>query len=119
VFANNFKQILTYNASLSSSFDLTKMAFDLMIIDASDDASHLFLEIVSPSCKQLNIPIIVLKLRFSNYKALANALEASVVTEIKDLGGASLLSYLTKTKLPRLENRLITWGKKAFRSLFG
>src|SRR4051794_17623291 len=39
VFANNFKHIITYNAALSSSFDLTKMNFDLLIIDASNEAS--------------------------------------------------------------------------------
>jgi hypothetical protein len=121
VLADKFKCILTYNAALSSTHDLTQMVFDLLIIDISKDAtnaSHLFLEMIYPSCKPLNIPIIVLKLRHSNYKCLASALEASVIKEIQEFVGDSLVSYLTKTTLPKLESRLITWAKKLFSSLF-
>jgi len=112
--SKNFKQIIVYNSALNSSFDIASMAFDLLVIDASQKENHMFLEIVSASLPGLNIPAIVLKKRFSNYKDLASGLDAYVVSRIEDLEGPNFFSFLTKSKLPKLRSRLRILLKKLF-----
>ena len=55
VLSKNFKNIIVYNAALNSgNLDLSKMTFDLLVIDVSQKENHLFLEIVSPMAVGLN-----------------------------------------------------------------
>ena len=112
VLSKNFKQILVYNAALSSgNTDIGTLAFDLLIVEANA-ANHTFLEIIAPSTKKLQIPLIVLKLKFSNYKALATDLGATVITRVEDI--ASFGDFLSKTRVTKLEHRLLTFFKKLF-----
>lgn len=114
VLAKNFQTIIVYHAGLNGQMDLSKMAFDLLVVDASKPENHLFLEIVTPSCAQLNIPILLLKKKFSNCKALGEGLGAYIVSRIEALDGVNFFRSLVKTKLPHLENRLLTFIKKVF-----
>jgi hypothetical protein len=106
VLSKNFKNIIVYNAALNSgNLDLSKMTFDLLVIDVSKKENHLFLEIVSPMAAGLNVPIIVLKKKMSNYDQLVEALEAYVVSKIEDLEGQNFFNFLVKNKLPKLDNK--------------
>ena len=106
VLSKNFKNIIVYNAALNSgNLDLSKMTFDLLVVDVSQKENHLFLEIVSPMAAGLNIPIIVLKKKLSNYGELVEALEAYVVSRIEDLEGQNFFNFLVKNKLPKLDNK--------------
>ena len=107
VLSKNFKNIILFDANLhAANTDLDSFAFDLLIINVSNKESHLFLEIVSPQAKSLNIPIIVVKRSLSNYKQLVDALGAYVVSRIEDLDGTNFLNFLVKEKLPKLESKL-------------
>ena len=113
VLSKNFKNIIVYNAALNSgNLDLSKMTFDLLVIDVSQKENHLFLEIVSPMAAGLNIPIIVLKKKLSNYGELVEALEAYVVSRIEDLDGQNFFNFLVKNKLPKLDNKCINIFKR-------
>jgi len=113
--SKNFKQIIVYNSALNSgNLDIASMAFDLLVIDASQKENHMFLENISALLPGLNIPAIVLKKRFSNYKDLATGLDGYVVSRIEDLEGPNFFSFLTKSKLPKLRSRLRTLLKKLF-----
>jgi len=115
----NFQQIHVFNSALDSGrLDLSKLAFDLLVIDASKAENHTYLEMIAPSCAGLNIPIIVLRQSLSNYKKLAEDLEAYMVSRIEDLEGPNFFLFLTKTKLRKLQSRWITLLKRAFRLLF-
>ena len=106
VLSKNFKNIIVYNSALNSgNLDLSKMTFDLLVIDVSKKENHLFLEIVSPMAAGLNVPIIVLKKKMSNYDQLVEALEAYVVSKIEDLEGQNFFNFLVKNKLPKLDNK--------------
>ena len=106
VLSKNFKNIVVYNSALNSgNLDLNKMSFDLLVIDVSKKENHLFLEIISPMAPGLNIPIIVLKKKMSNYVQLVEALEAYVVSKIEDLDGQNFFNFLVKNKLPKLDNQ--------------
>ena len=118
VLNKNFQQIHVFNSVLDKGLDLTKLAFDLLVIDASQAANHTYLEMIAPSCAGLNIPIIVLRQSFSNYKKLAEDLQAYMISRIEDLEGANFFLFLTKTKLRKLQNRWITLAKRLFRMLF-
>jgi hypothetical protein len=117
ILGKNFQQIHVYNSELDR-LDMSKLTFDLLVVDASSAANHLFLEMVSPSCASLNIPIIVLKQPLSNYKKLAEDLQAYMVSRIEFLEGPHFFQFLTKTKLRKLESRWITVLKRLFRMLF-
>ena len=60
----------------------------------------------------LNIPIIVLKKKLSNYGELVEALEAYVVSRIEDLDGQNFFNFLVKNKLPKLDNKCINIFKR-------
>ena len=109
VLSKNFKSIVVYNSSLNSgNVDLSKMHFDLLVIDLScskKKENHVFLEIVTPMAKSLNIPIIVLKRTLSNYVDLVEALEGFVLSKIPlDLEGQQFLNALVKKSLPKLNS---------------
>jgi len=89
-----------------------------MVIDASLSENHTFLEMIAPSCAPLNIPIIVLGTSLSNFKKLAEDLQAYVISKIEDLEGPNFFLFLTKTKLRKLQSRWITLAKRLFRLLF-
>lgn len=115
ILSKNFKNIHLYNAALSSdNMDLTALTFDLLIVDASKRENYLFLEVVGGQCAALNIPIIVLKRRFTNSKDLALQLDAYVIDELADLTGPNFFRSLTKDKLVRLQSRIWTLLKKLF-----
>ena len=126
ILAKNFKTIIVYHALLNAAqMDLTQMTFDLLVLDASDAANHTFLETVTPSCVALNIPILVLKKSYSNYADLVAGLNATSsttvaypISRIQDLTGANFFLSLLKTKLPKLESRVITLLKKVFAAFF-
>ncbi len=111
----NFPRVIVYHAGLNSSeMELSKLAFDLLVIDARVDANHLFLEIIKDQAGQLGIPFLVLKKRLSNAKALATELGAYVISKVEDLDGSNFFLGLVKAKLPKLESRLWTLLKKVF-----
>ena len=111
----NFPQVIVYHAGLNSSqMDLSKMNFDLLVIDARREENHLFLEIVSSQAKALNIPIIVLKKTLSNYKDLAVSLEAYVLSKIEQLDGPNFFLSLVKARVPKLQSRWLILLKKLF-----
>ena len=113
VLSKNFKNIIVYNSALNSgNLDLSKMTFDLLVVDVSKKENHLFLEIVSPMAASLNIPVIVLKKKYSNYSELVEALEAYVVSRIEDLEGQNFFNFLVKSKLPKLDNKCFNIFKK-------
>lgn len=115
ILSKNFKAIMSYNPTLNSgNLDLNNMPFDMLIIDVSNKDSHLFLEIISPQAKALNIPIIVLKRKASNYKLLVEALEAYVISKIEDLEGENFLNFLVKNKLPKLDSTCLNLLKGCF-----
>jgi len=115
----NFHQIHVYSSILDQGrLDLEKLAFDLMVVDASVSANHTFLEMIAPASIPLNIPIVVLKQSFSNYKELAQDLQAYMISRIEDLEGPNFFLFLTKTKLPKLQSRWIVLAKRFFRMLF-
>jgi len=118
ILGKNFQQVHVYNSALDHGFDLSKLAFDLMVIDASRPENHTFLEMIAPSCASLNIPIIVLKQPLSNYKKLAEDLQAFVIGVVEDLEGPNFFLFLMKTKLRKLESRWLTVLKRLFRMLF-
>jgi hypothetical protein len=118
ILGKNFQQIHVYNSALDHAFDLSKLAFDLMVIDASKAENHTFLEMIAPSCAGLNIPIIVLGCSLSNYKKLAEDLQAYIISRIEDLEGPNFFLFLTKTKLRKLQSRWVTVLKRLFRLLF-
>ena len=117
VLNKNFQQIHVFSSALDRP-DLSKLAFDLLVIDASQPANHTFLEMIAPSCTPLNIPIIVLRQSFSNYKKLAEDLGAFMISRIEDMEGPNFFLFLTKTKLRKLQSRWITLAKRLFRLLF-
>ena len=119
ILGKNFQQIHVFQHALDHGrLDLTKLTFDLMVIDASSAENHTYLEMIAPSCAPLNIPIIVLKQPLSNYKKLAEDLQAYIVSKIEDLEGPNFFLFLTKTKLRKLQSRWITLAKRFFRLLF-
>jgi hypothetical protein len=117
ILTNNFKNIVNYHATLSSTFDLTQMSFDLLIVDKTVKANHFFLEMIVPSCKTLNIPIVVVGRNNSNDKKLASAIGATIIKKVKKLEGSDFFVFLSKTSLPKLEHRLFTAIKKFFSQL--
>ena len=117
VLCKNFQQIHVFNSALDKP-DLSKLAFDLLVIDASKTENHTFLEMIAPSCAPLNIPIIVLRQSFSNYKKLAEDLGAYMISRIEDMEGPNFFLFLTKTKVRKLQSRWITLAKRLFRLLF-
>ena len=111
----NFPQVIVYHAGLNSSqMDLSKMNFDLLVIDARREENHLFLEIVSSQAKALNIPIVILKKTLSNYKDLAVSLEAYVLSKIEQLDGPNFFLSLVKARVPKLQSRWLILLKKLF-----
>ena len=118
ILGKNFQQIHVFQHALDSQLDLTKLAFDLLVIDASSAENHTFLEMIAPSCAPLNIPIIVLGCSLSNYKKLAEDLQAYIISRIENLEGPNFFLFLTKTKLRKLQSRWITVAKRLFRLLF-
>ena len=118
VLNKNFQQIHVFSPTLDKGLDISKVAFDLLVIDASVAENHTFLEMVAPSCTPLNIPIIVLRQSFSNYKKLAGDLGAYMISRIEDMEGPNFFLFLTKTKLCKLQSRWITLAKRLFRLLF-
>ena len=104
--SKNFKSIMVYNAQLTGS-DLQKLDFDLLIVDVSHRANHLFLEMASPAATALNIPIIVLKKSLTNYAALVEALDAYVVSSVAAMEGDDFLKFLVKDKLPKFQGRCV------------
>lgn len=115
----NFQQIHVYSSTLDKGrVDLERLAFDLMVVDASRSENHTFLEMIAPASIPLNIPIVVLKQSFSNYKDLAQDLGAYMISRIEDLEGPNFFLFLTKTKLPKLQSRWIVLAKRFFRMLF-
>ena len=109
VLSQNFQQIIPYHAPLSSGkTDLAEMAFDLIIVAAREQSNHLFLEIVAPQAKALEIPVIVLKQSLTNSKALAKEMDAFVISSVSSLSGENFIRFLTKQKLPKLASRLAT-----------
>ncbi len=115
--SKNFPRVIDYTAGLNGEMDLSKIAFDLLFIDVRRPENHLFLEIVKPSCTLLNIPIIVLKRKFSNCKELVSELgpNAYSLYKIEDLEGPNFFFALVKSKLPKLESRIWTLLKKLLR----
>ena len=113
----NFPHVHVYSASLDKGVDIEKLAFDLMVVDASRSENHTFLEMIAPASIPLNIPIVVLKQSFSNYKDLAQDLQAYMISRIEDLEGPNFFLFLTKTKLPKLQSRWIVLAKRFFRML--
>jgi hypothetical protein len=112
VLSKNFKNIILFDPNLhAANTDLNSFMFDLLMINVSNKESHLFLEIISPQAKALEIPIIVVKRSVSNYKQLVDALGAYVISRIEDMDGANLINLFLKEKLPKLENRLVTFFK--------
>ena len=108
ILAKRFKNILAYHSELNSDrYDLSTMEFDLMIIDISEKANHVFLEVISNQAKGLNIPIILLKKSMTNYDAVVDALEAIVIKTIEDFDKKDFLLFLTKNKIPKLNGRFI------------
>ena len=112
----HFPNVIVYHAGLNSSqMDLSKMVFDLLVLDMRKAEDHLFLEVVSPSC---TIPVIVLKKSFSNYKdlvaELAKVAQVFVISEVVDLDGDNFFLGLVKSKLPKLQSRIWTFLKKVF-----
>ena len=119
ILGKNFQQVHVFNSALDHGrLDLSQMAFDLMVIDASRPENHTYLEMIAPSCAPLNIPIIVLGISLSNYKKLAEDLQAYIVSKIEDLEGPNFFLFLTKTKLRKLQSRWITLAKRPFLLLF-
>ena len=115
VLSKNFKNIISFDHNLhAANTDLNALTFDLLMINISNKEAHLFLEIVSPQAKALNIPIIVVKKTLSNYKKLVSALGAYVVSKIEDLDGDQFISFLLKEKLPKLDNRFTNLFKSCF-----
>lgn len=115
VLNKNFPRVIVYHAGLNSSeMDVSKMAFDLLVIDARTPENHLFLEIVSDQCSALKIPILVLKKSLSNYKDLAKELDAYVLSKIEQLDGPAFFLSLVKARLPRLQSSWLTLLKKLF-----
>jgi hypothetical protein len=105
ILSKHFKNIYLYNSELNcGNTDISKMSFDLLILDLNKDAHHEFLEIIHPQCKALNIPIIVLKRSFCNSKLLIEALDASSINSIKDFDGVNFFNYLSKGKIPKLKS---------------
>ena len=115
VLSKNFKNIIMFDPNLhAANTDLNSFAFDLLMINVSDKESHLFLEIISPQAKALEIPIVVVKRSLSNYKQLVEALGAYVISRIEDMDGTNLINLFLKEKLPKLENRVVTLFKSCF-----
>jgi hypothetical protein len=113
VLNKQFPVVIVYHAGLNSSqMDLSAMSFDLLVIDARPAENHIFMEAIKDQASKLNIPFIVLKKSKTNSKALASALGAFVVSEIKD--GANFFLTLVRSKLPRLESRFVSILKKLF-----
>ena len=103
----HFKNIVSYHSELNAgNFDLSQLAFDLLIIDVSNKANHVFLEVINNQAKVLQIPIIVLKKSMTNYHKLVDALGASVISSVEDFDKKDFLLYLTRSKLPKLSSRI-------------
>jgi hypothetical protein len=112
VLSKNFKNIILFDPNLhAANTDLNTFTFDLLMINVNGKDSHLFLEIVTPQARALNIPVIVVKKSASNYKHLVEALGAYVVSRIEDLDGDNFFNFLVKEKIPKLENRIFTFLK--------
>jgi hypothetical protein len=111
----HFSNILAYNPQLYSAHcDLTKMSYDLLIVDANKDLAYL--EIIAPQAKAAGIPIIVLKRSMCNANDLVTALGGRVIKEILPFADKSdFLNSLLKDKLPKLENRLLNFVKACFK----
>jgi hypothetical protein len=111
----NFPRVIPYDAGLNSSeMDLSKMAFDLLCIDSRVPENQLFLEIIHPSASALGIPITLLKRKFCNGNALAEALGAYVIKCIEDIDGPNFFLQFVKKRLPKLQSRWVTLLKKLF-----
>jgi len=110
-----FPVVLVYDAGLNSSeMDLSKMAFDALIIDIRIEANHFFLEVLKDQADKLGVPRTLLKQRFTNAKAVAAAYGANVIGDLSDHDGPNFFLTLLKKSLPRLESRLLTLAKKLF-----
>ena len=113
ILGNNFKNIVVYNSELhSNTFDLSKMSFDLLIIDVSSKDNHQFLEVIAPMCPSQRVAVVFLKKKFSNYDELVEALDAFEISKVADLTGPNFMNFLVKKKLPKLNNRCFHLFKK-------
>ena len=113
VLSKHYKNIIYYDAQLHhGKMNLQDQTFDLLIVDASLPENHTFLEVISSQASQLGVKIVVLKRSLTNSKELADALGASIISEIEDFADFSL--YVTKCKLPKLVGRVRHLVKKVF-----
>lgn len=102
-----FSQIVVYHPELHSGrFDLSSMAFDLLVVDISNDSSRNFLATVHKQANAQSLPIIVLKKSMPNYKDMVKALGALVISAIEEFENDNLLLALTKTKIPKVAGRV-------------
>lgn len=115
ILSKNFHNIVNYDAELvQGKLDLSTISFDLLLVDANVDANRKFLEVISPQANELGIPIVVLKKSLTNSKELATALNASVISSIRDYDNNNLPFYMTKFKLPKLTSRIMFLFKQCY-----
>jgi hypothetical protein len=104
ILTKNFTKIIEYNAELTNCKNLSQLDFDLLIIDITIPANHLFLEVITPQAKKLGYAIVMLKKTMSNYEDIIKQLECFVISEFEDLEGGHFLQSLLRTKLPKLKS---------------
>jgi hypothetical protein len=104
VLTKNFTKIIEYNPELTNCKNLSQLDFDLLIIDITIPANHLFLEVVASQAKQMGYAIVMLKKTLSNYDQLVKELECFVISEIENLEGGHFFQSLLRKKLPKLNS---------------
>ena len=113
VLSKHFKSIIYYDPQLhQGKMNLKDLAFDLLIVDASNPLNHTFLEVTSAQAKEMGMRLVVLKRSMTNSKDLADALGASVISSIDECEDLAL--FMTKCKLPKLVGRIKYLVKKVF-----
>ena len=110
VLGRTYKTIIEYDTDLHGILDIAKVAFDMLIIDGFPPENHRFLEIIKPKLAELAIMPVVLKNGDAS-KALAEELNAALISRIEDLDSEDLLSFLTKSRLTKLQPR---WKRALF-----
>lgn len=112
--SKSFKNIQVYHPDLNANNnDLGKISFDLLVVDITKQQGHQFVEMIAPQCKNFGINIVVLKNTYCNAKAYTDSLgDVSVIKQVADLDPLNLAIYFKKTKLPKLENRILNFLKK-------
>jgi hypothetical protein len=113
VLSKHFKKIIYYDPQLHQGKMILKdLAFDLLIVDATNPLNHTFLEVTSAQAKEMGVRVVVLKRSMTNSKDLADALGASVISSIEECEDLSL--FMTKCKLPKVVGRIKYLIKKVF-----